>query len=153
MDYIQLIKDGHKVICNYKETQTDSYMNSWTQETWYKSNTENQYICTYSGLDFISKFYEEDFETIFNDILKMIKDEVEIIVEDLPNINSIPTAINSNWTDEQIAKMYECLLATYPLIKRFVDKTHDLNILKVRNKELISDARFWLAGFQSFKHD
>lgn len=148
MDYIQLIKDGHKVICNYKKPETDSYMNSWTQETWYKSNVENQYICTYSGLDFISKFYEEDFETMFNDIIKMIKDgEVDIVVDDLSNINSVPNGTNSAWTDEQITKMYECLLGTYPLIKRFVDETFDLQF---RDKKLISDARFWLKGFESF---
>lgn len=154
MDYIQLIEDGCKIICNYKEPQTDYCENYWTEETWYKSDDiehkEKPYICVYSnGFDYSQYISQKDFKFIFKDIIKMQENnEVNFEIE---YSNSTSALSNSNintykWTEEQVNRMYDCLLNTYPLIKRFVDETFDLSF---RDKELLSDAKFWLAGFEN----
>lgn len=49
-----------------------------------------------------------------------------------------------NFTPKQISKMYDCLLNTAPLIRRFTNETFDLSF---NDKELLSDANSWLLGF------
>jgi len=93
--------------------------------------------------------YDVDFDDKkLNDYFSFAEDEIRLSSEPLET--EINTNLNQLWTPEQITKMYECLVGTYPLIKRFVDEmtidgNHDL--------ELLSNAQFWLAGFQSYKHD
>ena len=78
MNYIELLKQGKTLICNYTETQTDTRGNSWNNEVWCKY--DNKYICKYINLDFITEHDLDETKGIWKAIYKMA-DNDEVIIE------------------------------------------------------------------------
>ena len=85
MDYIKLLNTGETLICNYKETQTDTSGDSWNNEIWYKY--DDKYICKYVNLDFITEHNLSETKGIWIDIEKMINCN-EVTIDVIDNIKS-----------------------------------------------------------------
>lgn len=83
MNYIELLKQGKTLICNYKKIQTDNYGDSWSNEIWYKN--DDKYICKYVNLDFTTEHNLDEMNVIWTGIKNMINyNEVTVnIVDDI----------------------------------------------------------------------
>lgn len=81
MNYIELLKQGKTLICNYTETQTDTSGDSWSNEIWYKN--QDKYICKYVNLDFTTEHDLGEINVIWRSIENMVEcNEVTIDIID-----------------------------------------------------------------------
>lgn len=78
--YIEKLKNGYELKFSFKESQSDSYENYWSIETWNYDETKDKFIITYVGHDFTTEHNENEISFIFRDVLKM-EEENEVTIE------------------------------------------------------------------------